>query len=243
MFEAGSNLTFELARKIGSAIVNGEYSKTIGFTSMTEIASKHKLSLNIVREAIKILYAKGLLSISQRSGITISPPEQWNLFDTDVLGWALNSNSALEFFSELSELRRAIEPEAARLAALQYNDRRKINTIYNALLRIKEAAIGSNALLEAESDFHTAILLASNNPYFMEMHKYIKISTTMRFSFQNQSNITVEPNHRDYEIIFEAIATGNAAHAFQASSHLAKKIADLAKIVTSSYEKPQPLTH
>ena len=45
------------------------------------------------------------------------PSTQWNLLDLDVLGWRYGAMPPMQFFRELSEIRRMIEPEAASLAA------------------------------------------------------------------------------------------------------------------------------
>lgn len=234
MFDSGRNLTYELVNVIGAAIVNGEYSPDKKFTNIAEIADKYSLSSTITKEAIKILYAKGLLSIRQRIGISVSPPEKWNLFDTDVLAWVLHSNSAFEFFRELSELRVAVEPMAANLAALNPHRIDMMHDLKSALNRIKSSDIKSNSLIEAETDFHAAILSASNNPYFLDMQKFIKLSIAMRHSLQNKSNNIMRPNHSDYEAIFDAITSGNGSLAFQTSHALAMKISNFANTLISS---------
>ena len=64
-----------------------------------------------------MLTAKGLLTARPRKGTTVQPPSRWNLFDPDVLRWLLERKFSLELLRQFSELRIAIEPEAAALAA------------------------------------------------------------------------------------------------------------------------------
>src|SRR3546814_5088644 len=61
--------------------------------------------------------AKGLLSARPRQGTVIQPTSSWNLFDTDVLRWLLERQFSIELLKQFNQLRVAIEPEAAALAA------------------------------------------------------------------------------------------------------------------------------
>ena len=65
-----------------------------------------------------MLSAKGLISSKPRQGIRIQPEEQWNIFDTDLLRWSLESNPSMKVLKEFLQMRIAIEPEAASLAAV-----------------------------------------------------------------------------------------------------------------------------
>jgi hypothetical protein len=73
-----------------------------------------------------MLTGKGLLTARPRKGTTVRPASQWNLFDPDVLRWLLERKFSLELLRHFSELRFAIEPAAAALAAegvlLRYTD-------------------------------------------------------------------------------------------------------------------------
>src|SRR3546814_15818855 len=64
-----------------------------------------------------MLTAKGLLSARPRQGTIVQPTTSWNLFDTDVLRWLLERQFSIDLLRQFNELRVAIEPEAAALAA------------------------------------------------------------------------------------------------------------------------------
>src|SRR5215210_7114576 len=113
---AGRNLTFGLLDALGRAIVTGAY-ESQRFPTEAELATRHEVSRSVTREAVKMLTAKGLLTARPRKGTTVQPSTCWNLFDADVLRWLLERKFSLELLRQFSELRIAIEPEAAALAA------------------------------------------------------------------------------------------------------------------------------
>ena len=71
----------------------------------------------VVREAIKVLAAKGLVVSRPKTGTRVRPPESWNLLDPDVLAWRQEGLSPGAFLGKLTEVRLIIEPGAAELAA------------------------------------------------------------------------------------------------------------------------------
>ena len=75
------------------------------------------VSRSAVREAIKMLMAKSLLSSRPKVGSWVEPRERWNLLDRDVLAWYAMSPDREAFLRTVQEFRHIIEPEATALAA------------------------------------------------------------------------------------------------------------------------------
>ncbi|MGZ8358968.1 MAG: FadR/GntR family transcriptional regulator, partial [Allosphingosinicella sp.] len=112
----GHNLTYAMLDALGRGIVTGQYDER-RFPTEAELARCHDVSRSVTREAVKMLTAKGLLTARPRKGTSVQPSAQWNLFDPDVLRWMLERKFSLELLRQFSELRLAIEPAAAALAA------------------------------------------------------------------------------------------------------------------------------
>src|SRR4028119_2463017 len=112
----GRNLTYGLLDSLGKAIVTGRYDDA-PFPTEAELARQHSVSRSVTREAVKMLTAKGLLTARPRKGTTGQPSTHWNLFDPDVLRWLLERKFSLRLLRQFNELRVAIEPAAAALAA------------------------------------------------------------------------------------------------------------------------------
>src|SRR5205814_6667461 len=75
------------------------------------------VSRTILREAVKVLAAKGLIEVRPRTGIRVRPRDEWNLVDPDLLGWLCEAGVDDLFIRDLCEVRAIVEPAAAELAA------------------------------------------------------------------------------------------------------------------------------
>ncbi|MEV8564492.1 FCD domain-containing protein [Streptomyces sp. NPDC051322] len=140
---------------------------------LPQLMSELDVSQTVLREAIKVLTVKGLLDARQRRGTFVRPRENWNLLDSDVLRWRLASGSGDErFFGELFELRRSVEPAAAALAALRRTDE-DLAALDAALAAMGPGVTDPALLVDADAAFHTALLAASHNRFFVQMQRVV----------------------------------------------------------------------
>jgi len=85
VLERNFSLSQRMTQELGCAIVRGDYSSTDGLPTEAELCERFGVSRTAVREAVKMLSAKGLISSRPRQGIRILPEEEWNIFDSDIL--------------------------------------------------------------------------------------------------------------------------------------------------------------
>jgi GntR family transcriptional regulator, galactonate operon transcriptional repressor len=117
----------------------------------------------VVREAIKTLSGKGLVSVRPRHGTRVLPRSDWSLLDRDVLNWLVGKEKPdRELLLAIQEVRSIIEPAAAALAATRATkkDRQRIN----AALEAMETSDNQASATAADKAFHLAILDATHNP-------------------------------------------------------------------------------
>jgi DNA-binding FadR family transcriptional regulator len=182
--DLGRNLTYGLLDALGRAIVTGYYDKRV-FPTEAELAKQHAVSRSVTREAVKMLTAKGLLSARPRQGTIIQPTASWNLFDPDVLHWLLERKFSLDLLRHFNQLRVAIEPEAAALAASHANAA-QLEAIGAGLARMEAAEKGHDNTLDADIAFHIAVLQASNNPFFLQFHDLVRTALRTSIQFTNR---------------------------------------------------------
>src|SRR3546814_12921020 len=84
---------------------------------------------------------------------------------TDALRWLLERQFSIDLLRQFNELRVAIEPEAAALAArvATVDDIERVNA---GLKRMERAERGDDDALESDIAFHVAVLRASRNPFY-----------------------------------------------------------------------------
>jgi DNA-binding FadR family transcriptional regulator len=151
---------------LGTRIVSGEF-PTGAVLRTDALEGDLRVSRSVVREAVRVAQSLGLVETVKRVGIRVLPVSSWNLFDPSVIRWRLQSGQKGAQLRSLTELRTAVEPVAAELAA-----RFAPPAIANELMRIAAGmrtagrAGDAAAFLELDVDFHRTVLRASGNEMF-----------------------------------------------------------------------------
>jgi DNA-binding FadR family transcriptional regulator len=212
VLERKFNLSHRVTQELGRAIVCGEYGPDEGFPTEAELCVKFGVSRTAVREAVKMLSAKGLVASKPRQGIRIMPQEEWNILDSDLLQWSLEGNPSRTVLKEFFQMRIAIEPEAAALGAKYARPERK-RAIGETLERMRNAPADSEAARTADLDFHIAILYASENRFYIRMRDFVR--TALNVSIRHTSAVARNYDGvvEDHAKVFYAIDSGNAERA------------------------------
>ncbi len=178
------NLTYHLTSSLGLDIIKGKYN--VGEVLPTEIvlSAELEVSRSALREAVKMLAAKGLIQSIRKKGIVVLPKSNWNMFDEDVLKWILSSNPTISLLKSFTEVRMAIELQAASLACINANST-DLDKIAHSLDRMKAADKGLDDPLEADIAFHTSILEASGNPFFSRLTGFISTALKVSIRYTN----------------------------------------------------------
>lgn len=169
-----------IVHAIGRRIVTGE----IRPGEQLPTAAGVQASRGVVREAVKVLAAKGLVVSRPRTGTRVRPQEAWNLLDPDVLAWRQEGLPAAGFLGKLTEARLLIEPGAAGLAALRAGAS-QVAALEAALEDMRSALAREppdhDAYNEADIRFHRAIVQACGNDVLEQMGAIV--NTTLLVSF------------------------------------------------------------
>jgi DNA-binding FadR family transcriptional regulator len=169
-----------IVHAIGRRIVSGE----IQPGEQLPPPSGVRVSRGVVREAVKVLAAKGLVVSRPKTGTRVRPPEHWNLLDLDVLAWRQEGLPRAAFMRKLTEVRLIIEPGAAELAARRAQPGQVLRV--EAALHDMRAALDQSppdyeAYNEADIRFHSAIVQACDNDVLEQMGAIV--NTTLLVSF------------------------------------------------------------
>lgn len=205
----GRNLTATIVNDLGHAIVTQSYRAGAPFPTEAELCERFNASRPVLREAVKMLTAKGLLVGRKRAGTIVQPEERWNLLDPDVLRWMLQRDFSIDLLIDFTDIRLAIEPRAATLASHSATGQQRAR-ILAAIDRMIAADRGEEDALEADIAFHIAVLEASNNRFLRQFTDLTE--TTLRFSIRrtNQYKGVPRASSRDHKRVADAIVEGKA---------------------------------
>jgi DNA-binding FadR family transcriptional regulator len=156
----------ETVETIGSRIVNGYYEPGSQLTPQ-QLEAELGISSTVLREAMRVLAAKGLVESRQRLGTVVTPRSAWSLLDADLLRWQEGHEDA-SFLDDLAEMRFIIEPAAASLAALRRTDK-DLEHLRDALQAMIDAGTDGTGVIDADLAFHRGLLLAAHNELLTRM--------------------------------------------------------------------------
>lgn len=195
--------------ELGRRIVRGVWEPGRPLPVEDLLATEIGVSRGVLREAVKALVAKGMLRVRPRTGTRVLPPEYWNHLDRDVLRWK-QAEDATALLRETSELRRIVEPEAARLAAGRAGPD-DLRALYDAVAAMEAAAAepGRSGYVEADIAFHRALLDAGGNRLLGSLGRAIGIALEHSFLVSTQTPGAVEASLPGHRAIVEAVAAGD----------------------------------
>lgn len=151
----------QIVRDLGMRIVAGEFPPGSRLPGEAALCAGYQVSRSVLREATRVLVAKGLVVSRQRAGVIVRPRSDWHLLDPDVLYWLIQAQPTGEFVGTLMTVRRIFEPAAAALAARVATEE-QLQGIAEAYAGM-EAARTPEELLEPDLAFHRRIAEATGN--------------------------------------------------------------------------------
>ncbi|MGH3098078.1 MAG: FadR/GntR family transcriptional regulator [Streptosporangiales bacterium] len=181
-----------------------------------ELEREYDASRTVIREALRVLSAKGLVDARPKRGTFIRPREDWNLLDPDVLRWQYEQREDTGFLDNLAEVRAIVEPAGARLAA-----RRRTDGDLEAMRESLEesAAADSSGIVAADLRFHRALLFSTHNELLQRMELVIETGLRARDLLVHGQESWADslPAHRR---VLDAVEDGDEAAAEAAMNAL-----------------------
>ncbi|MGW7793817.1 FadR/GntR family transcriptional regulator, partial [Streptomyces tricolor] len=159
----GRGLHGQLVQQLGQMIVSGDLGADRPLVP-EEIGQRFEVSRTVVRESLRVLEAKGLVSARPNVGTRVRPVSDWNLLDPDIIEWRAFGPQRDDQRRELSELRWTIEPLAARLAA--GHGREEVQQRLCDMVEIMSHAMAQGDALtysRADTEFHTMLIQIAGN--------------------------------------------------------------------------------
>ncbi|MCQ4082984.1 FadR family transcriptional regulator [Streptomyces sp. RB6PN25] len=159
----GRGLHGQLVQQLGQMIVSGDLGADRPLVP-EEIGQRFEVSRTVVRESLRVLEAKGLVSARPNVGTRVRPVSDWNLLDPDIIEWRAFGPQREDQRRELCELRWTIEPLAARLAAGHGRD--DVQQRLADMAEIMSHAVAQADTLtfsRADAEFHALLLQVTGN--------------------------------------------------------------------------------
>ncbi|MGH3495736.1 MAG: FadR/GntR family transcriptional regulator, partial [Sciscionella sp.] len=151
---------------LGQRVVTGDIPEGT-VLRLAELEAQFEVSRGVVREAVRVLESMQVVRSRRRVGVCVLPQAQWDPYAPRVIRWRLAGPQRLRQLNWINELRSAIEPVAAKLAA-QRATPEQCGLLTGAVIGMTASARAGDleTYLQHDQQFHRTVLAGSGNPMF-----------------------------------------------------------------------------
>lgn len=223
----------EAVAELGQRIVGGEWSPGDAIPREADLGDELGVSRSIIREAVRILGAKGLIRSRTSDGTRVLPRAEWRLLDSDVMDWRIKAGDTGDLLRELLRVRAVLEPGVVREATLACSTeaRARIRAAWAAKVDVYvrndlDPAERRRRFIETDLEFHRAFLAAVESPLLSQLFNVIEAALRLLFDLQMRARgyetemIGMEDGHRHHAEVMTAWMDGDALRAEEAMRRL-----------------------
>jgi DNA-binding FadR family transcriptional regulator len=195
---------------LAEQIVSGAIAPNSVLPPESALGQAFQVSRITVREAVKLLEAKGLVGVRQGVGAVVNPDTKWNFLDPVVLAAAVKQDSGLTLLDELVDVRVKLEASLAARAAHSATaaDLADLEEVFHRL----EAQVGTpEAFVQTDVEFHDRIMAVSKNRLARSIVSAVHSQARTSMLYQGHPSVAdVKVTNEEHRKILERVADGDA---------------------------------
>lgn len=210
---AAETLSQRITRQLVESIVQGHYRPGEFLPTEDELCQQLGVSRPVVREAAKALSMLGMIRSRQGRGTEVLPYESWNELAPELLAARRDLDLADDFLVDLLVVRRAVEVEAAGLAA-EHAGTDDLGHMARFLAEAEDVGNDAESFARVDVAFHDAILAATGNRPLRSLLRMIEPTLlAARIASVTSRPDGVRRSLREHRAIYRAINAGSAEDA------------------------------
>lgn len=213
-------LNVYIAQQIASQIICGQLPVGSKLPNELDLCQRFGVSRTALRESIKLLASKGLITSKPKVGTFIQPRKYWQFLDRQLLEWLKDSEDPQHFLKQFLGLRKSIEPAACAFSAefATEEQRQRLTTHFNAM-EIASKNKDADAWTLADLNFHALIFQSTSNDFFTP---FGNVLTTVYQCFFNHTSVRGHFCIQEHRAVYQAIMDKDPEVARTASNILLK---------------------
>jgi GntR family transcriptional regulator, galactonate operon transcriptional repressor len=207
---------------LGRRVVAGHWKPGETLPIEAELMVELKVGRSVVREALRILNAKGLVRSRQMEGTTVLPRDEWRLLDPDLIQWRIEAADRKVLLKDLLQIRLVLEPSVVRIATERGTPEAKERI--HAAWRAKTAVLSEDTtpqeqrehFITRDVEFHRAFLAAVGSELLDQLFAVIEAALALMIDVQMQSRgsttalVGMEEANALHQAVYEAFAANDA---------------------------------
>lgn len=185
----GRGVHADIVDTLGVQIVGGNWQPGESLPTEAELMTDLQVSRTVVREALRVLRAKGLVESRPMAGAHVRPRHDWRLLDPDVLQWRIDSDGREALLRDLMEVRLIVEPAAVRSATQRADDaaRDRVRAVWDRMRTARDL----ETFIDADIDFHATLLSAAGNEILEQLFAVIEAAQRLLMDLQMRAAKTL----------------------------------------------------
>ncbi|WP_105565811.1 FadR/GntR family transcriptional regulator [Microbacterium halophytorum] len=195
-------------RELVDSIVVGDHLPGATMPTEAVLSEQFGVSRTVVRESMKRLQEKNMVTVAQGRGTTVNPRTSWNMLDPLVIEALIRHDETLSVLDDLTAARAALEAEMASAAAGGDSSDEELRA---ALEAMQDSIEDSTAFREADVRFHHAVMAMSGNALAENIARVLVAHAigSSRFTGHDPAH-SFELTLGEHERIVAAITEGDA---------------------------------
>lgn len=200
--EPRAYLSQRVAEGLSQYILEGGFPPRAPLPPEGALAGQFGVSRASIREAVKMLAARGLIEVKHGVGLFVSPSTHQSL--SDAMSLLLQRERVGP--DVLLEARQLIEVEIAGLAAKRATAE-DLQTLEASLARLGRGDRPLEEQIDADTEFHAALARAAHNPVFLAVNEAVRkpLAESMRATYPVDGGPA--QRFREHAAIYEAVRT------------------------------------
>ncbi|GGI02380.1 FadR/GntR family transcriptional regulator [Egicoccus halophilus] len=211
-----------IVRQAESAIISGRLQVGERLPPERELAEQFGVSRVTVRDALRVLEAKGLIRIraGAKGGAFVTTPPPTMLREGLANLLILSDVTAMD----VTEVRLALEVEAVRLACTRATDD-DIRALLDICTRTESALQTGDYDIRLSAEFHVRLAAASHNPAFALVVEalYGPMLVSLAEAKEGSQDYGIGPDRNEHRDIVTAISSRDEGQAVEIMQHHLKR--------------------
>jgi len=205
--------------RLGQRIVAGEWLPGEAIPREPDLCADLGVSRSVMREAMRILGAKGLVRSRTSDGTRVLPRGEWRLLDPDIMDWRIRAGDTRTLLTDLLTVRLVMEPGIVRTATQCADEaaRARIAAAWAEKVAVyttpgPDYAERRRRFIESDLAFHRAFLEATGSQLLEQLFSVIQAALRLLLDVQMRARgyetemIGMEESHELHEAVFAAFA-------------------------------------
>ncbi len=218
---------------LGTRIVGGEWAPGESIPKETDLCDEMGVSRSVVREAFRILGAKGLIRSRTSDGTRVQARSEWRLLDPDVMNWRIKAGDTRSLLRDLLKVRLVLEPGVVYTATLTASDasRDRIRGAWEWKQQEFRTSDPNYAerrqrFINADLEFHRAFLAAVDSDLLSQLFAVIEAALGLLLDLQMRARgyttemIGMDESQKLHAAVFDAFERRDPEAAQIAMRHL-----------------------